>query len=147
VLPSLLGAPREDVEETVEVFDLRGCQELGTLSLAGVFLIVAVVLLVLVPSPWNIVGFAIGMLVFLGEVLFWNGRVRGQRVKVGVSTMVGRTGTVLSPCRPNGQVQLGGEIWAARCDAGAGRDESVVVVGIDGLTLVVELAGERQGRG
>ncbi len=104
------------------------------------FLLVAIVLLLLLPSPWNIVGFAIGLVLFVGEVLFWNRRVRSQRVKTGVATMAGKTGTVLSPCRPNGQVQLGGEIWKARCDTGADQGDTVVVVAVDGLTLIVERA-------
>jgi membrane-bound serine protease (ClpP class) len=105
-----------------------------------VFLLVAIVLLFLLPSPWDVVGFAISLVLFGGEVLFWNRRVRGQRVRTGVDTMVGETGTVLSPCRPDGQVQLGGEIWEARCDAGADRGDTVLVVAVDGLTLVVEPA-------
>jgi membrane-bound serine protease (ClpP class) len=105
-----------------------------------VFLLVAIVLLLLLPSSWNVVGFAVCLVLFVGEVLFWNRRVRGQRIRTGVGTMVGETGTVLSPCRPNGQVQLGGEIWEARCDAGADRGDTVLVVAVDGLTLVVEPA-------
>ena len=109
-------------------------------SLSGVFLIAAIVLLILLPSPSNLVGFAIALALFIGEVLFWNWRVRGQRVKTGVATMIGQTGTVLSPCRPNGQVQLRGEIWEARCDTGADRGDTVAVLAVDGLTLIVERA-------
>ena len=101
------------------------------------FLLVAIVLLILLPSPWNIVGSLISLGLFGGELLLWNRRVRGRRVETGVVRMVGETGTVLSPCRPNGQVQLGGEIWEARCNAGADRGDAVVVVAVAGLTLVV----------
>ena len=101
-------------------------------------MLVAIVLLFLLPSPWDVVGFAISLVLFGGEVLFWNRRVRGQRVRTGVDTMVGETGTVLSPCRPDGQVQLGGEIWEAHCDAGADRGDTILVVAVDGLSLVVE---------
>ena len=103
-------------------------------------MLVAIVLLLFLPSPWNIVGAAISLGLFGGELLFWNRRVRGERVRTGVVTMVGETGTVLSPCRPNGQVRLGGEIWEARCDAGADRGDTVVVAAVDELTLVVERA-------
>jgi membrane protein implicated in regulation of membrane protease activity len=105
-----------------------------------VFLLVAIVLLILLPSPWNIVAAVISLGLFGGELAFWNSRVRGERVQTGVVTIVGETGTVLSPCRPNGQVRLGGEIWEARCDAGADRGDTVVVVAVDRLTLVVEPA-------
>ncbi len=54
--------------------------------------------------------------------------------------MVGQTCTVLSSCLPNGQVQLRGEIWEARCDTGADRGDTVVVLAIEGLTLIVERA-------
>lgn len=103
-------------------------------------MLVAIVVLILLPSPWNIVGAAISLGLFGGELLFWNRRVRSERVRTGVVTMVGETGTVLSPCRPNGQVRLGGEIWEARCDAGADRGDTVVVAAVDELTLVVERA-------
>jgi len=46
--------------------------------------------------------------------------------------------TVLDPCRPKGQVRVQGEIWEARCEAGADRGESVRIVGRDGLVLLVE---------
>ena len=42
-----------------------------------------------------------------------------------------------------GQIRLQGEIWAARCEAGAVPGDRVRVTGRDGLTLIVEPA---QGR-
>ena len=102
------------------------------------FFIVALVLIFLLPSPWNFVGFFGAMVVFVGEVLFWNRRVRSQRKTVGAQTLIGKPGRVVSPCRPGGQVRVGGEIWAARCSTGADVGESVTVVGRDGLTLLVE---------
>jgi membrane-bound serine protease (ClpP class) len=105
-----------------------------------VFLLVAIVLLILLPSPWNFVGFVVSLVLFGGEVLFWNRRVRGERVRSDISTLVGETGTVLSPCRPDGQVQVRGEIWEARCEAGADRGDAAVVVAVEGLTLLVEPA-------
>jgi membrane-bound serine protease (ClpP class) len=105
-----------------------------------VFFVVAILLLIFLPSPWNFVGFVVSLVLFGGEVLFWNRRVRGQRVRSGVDTLVGETGIVLSPCRPDGQVHLRGEIWEARCEAGADRGDAVVVVVVEGLTLVVEPA-------
>jgi membrane-bound serine protease (ClpP class) len=56
---------------------------------------------------------------------------------VGVETMVGATATVITPCRPRGQVRVQGELWDARCERGADPGELVEVVGVDGLTLVV----------
>jgi membrane-bound serine protease (ClpP class) len=105
-----------------------------------VFLLVAIVLLIFLPSPWNVVGLVVGIVLFGGEVLFWNRRVRAQRVRSGVDILVGETGIVLSPCRPDGQVQLRGEIWEAHCNEGANSGDEVVVRARDGLTLIVERA-------
>ena len=102
------------------------------------FFIVALVLLVLLPSPWNFVGFLGGMIAFVGEVLLWNRKVRSNRKTVGAQTLIGKEATAVSACRPDGQVRIGGEIWAARCSAGADAGETVTVVGRDGLTLLVE---------
>ena len=103
------------------------------------FLIVGIVLLFLLPSPWNLVGAACSFVLFLGELAFWNRRVRGQPKAVGAQTLIGKTATVISPCHPDGQVRISGEIWAARCAGGADPGDTVTVVGRDELTLVVEV--------
>ena len=102
------------------------------------FLIVALVVVFLLPSPWNLVGFVIGLTLFAGELLFWNRRVRDNRKKVGAQTLIGTPATVVSTCRPDGQVRISGEIWAARCNDGADVGDVVTVVGRDGLVLEVE---------
>ena len=101
------------------------------------FLIAALVLLLVLPSPWDLVGFAISLVLFLGEVFFWHRKVRGQRKAVGAQQLIGAAATVVTVCRPDGQVRIGREIWAARCDIGVDSGETVTVVGRDGLTLVV----------
>ena len=45
---------------------------------------------------------------------------------------------MIAPCKPAGQVRIGGEIWGARCEDGAEAGETVRVVGLSGLTLLVE---------
>ncbi len=102
------------------------------------FLLLAFVLLVVLDSPWNIIGFGTCFVLFIGELLFWNRTVRRKPAAVGAHTLVGREATVTSPCRPEGQVQLDGEIWQARCAAGADVGDSVRVVSRDRLMLVVE---------
>jgi membrane protein implicated in regulation of membrane protease activity len=102
-----------------------------------VFFIVAIVLLIVLPSPWRYLGFVVGLTFFVLEVLFWNHRVRGYKKRVGPQTLIGRTATVVSACTPDGQVRISGEIWAARCEGGADAGETVRVVGRDGLTLAV----------
>jgi membrane-bound serine protease (ClpP class) len=103
-----------------------------------VFILVGLVLLLLLPSPWNIVAFVACFLFSIGEVLFWNRTVRRRRAETGADTLIGKRGLVVSECRPGGQVRVDGEIWDARCDAGADRGEAVLVTGRSGLSLDVE---------
>ena len=102
------------------------------------FLLVAFVLLVVLPSPWDLVGFALGLVLFGCELTYWHRRVRGRRAVVGAHTLIGESGTVVSACRPTGQVRVSGEIWAASCEPGADPGDTVVVVGRHDLTLIVE---------
>lgn len=103
-------------------------------------LIVGLVLLFVLPSPWNAVAFLAGFVLWLGEVGLIARRWRGRQAQTGIETLVGRTATVLAACRPLGQVRLSGEseIWRARCAEGADAGETVRVVGIDEITLIVE---------
>ena len=101
-------------------------------------IIVAVVLLLFLPSPWDVIGFVIVLLLWFVELYGWSRTVRHQRRAVGAETLIGRIAVVSAPCRPSGQVRLDGETWEARCDAGAGEGERVRVIGRDGLLLIVE---------
>jgi membrane protein implicated in regulation of membrane protease activity len=110
-----------------------------------VFLIAAFVLLFVLPTPWNVVGFAASLVVFLGELSLWYRTVRHHRVEVGAETLIGQTATVVSACHPNGQVRLLREIWKAHCEEGADPGEEVVVVARSRLMLVVERARSTAG--
>lgn len=103
-------------------------------------LITGLVLLFLLPSPWNAVAFLVGIVLWVGEVGLIARHWRGRKAQTGAQTLVGRTATVIAECRPLGQVRLSGEseIWRARCAEGAEAGETVKVVGIDELTLIVE---------
>ena len=103
-------------------------------------IIVAFVLLLLLPSPWNLIAFLVTVPLCIVELLVWNRTVRHRKKAVGAQTLIGRSAVVVSSCRPDGQVRLDGEIWAARSDTGADVDESVNVIGRDRLTLIVEPA-------
>jgi membrane protein implicated in regulation of membrane protease activity len=103
-----------------------------------VFFVIAIVLALALPHPWNWAGFGVCLVLFAGEVGFWQRRVRGQKKVVGRETLIGATALVVISCRPDGQVKLGGETWSARCTEGADRGEKVTVTGIDDLTLLVE---------
>ena len=100
----------------------------------------AVVLLLLLPTPWNVIGFIVVLPIWVLELMAWNRTVKHRRKAVGAQTLIGKDAVVSMPCRPVGQVRLDGEIWEARCDAGASQGDRVRVIGRDGLTLVVEAA-------
>lgn len=100
----------------------------------------AVVLLLLLPSPWNVVGFIVVLPLWVLELFGWNRTVKHRRKAVGAQTLIGKDAVVSTPCRPVGQVRLDGEIWEARCDAGASVGDRVRVIGRERLTLVVEAA-------
>src|SRR3954462_14754324 len=100
----------------------------------------AVLLLLLLPSPWGLVGFLVVIPLWVLELLAWNRTVKRRRRVVGVETLIGKDAIVSAPCHPGGQVRLEGEIWEARCDKGADPGDTVRVVGRDGLTLLVEPA-------
>jgi membrane-bound serine protease (ClpP class) len=105
-------------------------------------LILGLVLLFVLPSPWNAVAILAGLVLGLGEVGLIARHWRGRKVQAGAETLVGRTATVIAACRPLGQVRFSGEseIWSARCAEGADAGETVRVAGIDQITLIVERA-------
>jgi membrane-bound serine protease (ClpP class) len=104
-------------------------------------IIVAVVLLLILSSPWNLVAFFVLVPLWLLELFGWNQTVKHRRKAVGAETLIGREAVVSTDCRPSGQVRLDGEIWEARCDSGASVGDKVRVIGRDGLVLVVSPAG------
>lgn len=104
-----------------------------------VALLVAIVLaLTVLPAPWNLAAVAAAAIWEVATALgalWWSQRRAAQ---VGAETLIGRVVDVRGACRPVGRVSVKGEIWQARCDEGVSAGEVVRIVGIDGLTLVVE---------
>lgn len=102
-------------------------------------LVVAILLAVLVlDEPWSWIVVSGGATLELGEATLFIWWSKQRRAVVGVETLIGRLALVSAECRPTGQVRVGGELWQARCDAGADVGDEVVVKARDGLTLVVE---------
>jgi membrane protein implicated in regulation of membrane protease activity len=91
-------------------------------------------------EPWNWVAVGVGIVLEIGETLFFFWWSKRKKATVGAETLVGRKAVVSVECRPHGQVKVAGEIWQARCDAGAGVGDDVLVREVDGLVLVVEPA-------
>jgi membrane protein implicated in regulation of membrane protease activity len=103
-----------------------------------VLIVAGIILLIVLPDPWNLVAFAAGIILGSFELFAWSRSVRGLSVRAGAETLIGKRGRVVTPCRPVGQVAVAGELWQARCEAGADADETVTVVGREELLLVVE---------
>jgi membrane protein implicated in regulation of membrane protease activity len=107
-----------------------------------VILLLAILLAVFALSPpWSIIVLAVGCVLEVVEITVlrqWSKRM-GRRMKVttGAEAMVGRVAEVTEECRPRGAVRVNGELWEARCEAGAARGDNVVVDEVEGLMLVV----------
>ena len=96
--------------------------------------------LFVLPSPWGLVGIAIGATLDIAETgafIWWSKR---RKAAVGVEALVGKRGVVVGALWPEGQVRVNGELWKARCAGGCEPGTAIVVREIDGLTLEVEPA-------
>lgn len=74
----------------------------------------------------------------IGESLFWIWLSKRRKASVGTDALLGQTATVARACQPLGYVRLQGELWQARCEAGADPGDRVRVVAVEGLLLLVE---------
>jgi membrane-bound serine protease (ClpP class) len=102
-----------------------------------VLLVLAVILLLILPEPWAWIAFLVTAVLGIGELFLWNRTTRRYRRAVGPETLIGREAVVVTECRPDGQVRIDGEIWAARCEDGASPGETVRVLGRNRLRLQV----------
>ena len=103
-------------------------------------LLLAVLIAIFVPWPANLVVLILGVIGEVGEVIWGRRLARRWRPKTGAEAMIGKPAEVVSRLHPSGQVHLDGELWEARSTTEADVGETVIVRGIDGLTLVVEPA-------
>ncbi|HST26641.1 MAG TPA: NfeD family protein [Gaiellaceae bacterium] len=103
-----------------------------------IFVLVLLLALFVIPSPWSIVAVFVGAvweLATIGGGIWWSQRKRAQ---TGAEALVGREARVIERCDPFGKVAVRGEIWNAKCEDGAEVDDLVHVRGLDGLTVLVE---------
>jgi membrane protein implicated in regulation of membrane protease activity len=105
-------------------------------------IVLAFVLLIFLPTPWNLWCFAAGLLLGVGELVFWNSTMRHRRAVTGAEQLIGAEGVALSVCRPRGQVRVDGAIWTADCPEGVDAGDSVRVVARTELLLTVAPLGE-----
>jgi membrane-bound serine protease (ClpP class) len=102
------------------------------------FVIAVILAVFVVPSPWGLVLVGVAAVIEIGETFFWIWLSQRHRIKMGAETLLGAAAEVVTPCRPEGQVRIQGELWRARCESGADPGDKVRVVERDGLTLLVE---------
>jgi membrane protein implicated in regulation of membrane protease activity len=106
------------------------------------FFVLALLLLLFLPSPWNLVGALVGLGLFVLEVVYWQRRMRTRKVQTGVENLVGAVGTVTEPLAPVGQIRVLGELWEARSTRTLLAGSSIRVVAVHGLRLDVEPESE-----
>jgi len=110
------------------------------------FLLLALLLLIFVPSPWNVIGALVTGAFGVVEVAYWQRRMRREKVQTGVENLVGATGEAAERLAPSGHVRVLGEIWEARSSSELPRGSRVRVVAVNDLTLEVEAVDEGEQR-
>jgi membrane-bound serine protease (ClpP class) len=69
-------------------------------------------------------------------------RVLKRQVLIGLPTMIGSKGKAVTRLAPEGQIRIKGELWGAEAiDSHVNSGEPVMVVGQDGLKLIVRKSG------
>ncbi len=64
--------------------------------------------------------------------------VLNKKQVTGAEGMIGIEGDVVTPLTPDGVIKVRGELWKAySTDTGISADEEVIVIGIEGLKLIV----------
>ena len=106
------------------------------------FLLIALILFLVLPSPWDVIGGLVCLAIGIGEVTFWQRRMRHGKVQTGVEKLVGATGEATERLAPSGHVRVRGELWEARSSSELPAGSRVRVLAVHGLVLEVEPADE-----
>ena len=101
-------------------------------------LLLALLLFILLPSPWNVIGGIATVSFGVFEVVYWQRRMRREKVQTGVENLLGATGEATEQLAPTGHIRVLGELWEARSSSELPVGSRVRVVAVDGLTLEVE---------
>lgn len=102
------------------------------------FLVLALLLFLVLPEPWDVIGGLVSLAVGIVEITYWQRRMRRVQVQTGVENLIGATGEATTQLAPMGQIRVLGELWQARASSEIPRGTPVRVVALDGLTLAVE---------
>ena len=102
------------------------------------FLLLALLLFIILPSPWDLIfGFA-SLVLGIFEVAYWQRRMKRQKVETGAERLVGATGEVSERLAPSGSIRVLGELWEAHSSSELPPGARVRVIAVRGLTLEVE---------
>jgi membrane-bound serine protease (ClpP class) len=100
----------------------------------------ALLLLIFLPSPWNVLGGLATVSFGVIEVVYWQRRMRRNKVQTGIENLLGATGRVTERLAPSGKIRILGELWQARSSSELPPGSRVRVVAVHGLTLEVGTA-------
>ena len=90
-----------------------------------------------------LIGIMIGWSVFSICFFIFTSRTLKRQVPVGLPSMVGATGKAAGKLAPAGMVKIRGELWGASSTEGdIDTGERIMVIGEDGLKLLVRKAGD-----
>ena len=94
-----------------------------------------------------LVAIAVVLLVIAGIVawlLYEAVKAQFVRVKTGKEALIGAFGTATTDLSPKGEVRVNGEFWEAKAkDASISNGKKILVVGMEGMFLVVKLAEDK----
>jgi membrane protein implicated in regulation of membrane protease activity len=76
-------------------------------------LLLALLLVILLPTPWNVIGGLATLSLGVFEIAYWQRRMRRLKVQTGVEQLVGATGEVSERLAPMGHIRVLGELWEA----------------------------------
>jgi len=117
----------------------------GALGIGGVIAFVAGSIILLDTSvegyeiAWQLIALvAITSMLIFGGVVWLALRARGRAVVSGREQMLDETGETLEAFADHGRVRVHSEEWQARTNARLRRGQRIKVVGMEGLTLIVE---------
>lgn len=99
-------------------------------------------------SDFMLIMVMVGWLAYSIFTFWFVTRSLRRELVVGLPTMVGSKGKAVSPLTPVGQVRIKGETWGAESiDRNIDTGEPILVVGEDGLKLMVRRAGNTKFQG
>jgi membrane protein implicated in regulation of membrane protease activity len=109
---------------------------------ASMLLLLALLLFIVLPSPWNVVGGLASGALGVCEVAFWPRRMRRAKVRTGVEKLLGSIGEATEQLAPTVHIRVQGELWEARSSLELPVGSRVRVVAVHGLALDVEAVEE-----